>query len=121
MIVTDDEKIAKLCQSMRNQGRDEGSGWLEHKRLGYNYRLSDINCALGIAQLERINKILAKRDKVAKAYNERLADMEEIEIPYVSPEVNPSPSPDLSPQGRGIILPLRERKKKEIVCLFRRE
>jgi len=101
MIVTDDETIAKLCKSMRNQGRDEGSGWLEHKRLGYNYRLSDINCALGIAQLERINEILAKRDKVARMYNERLADMDEVEIPYVSQEVNPSPSPNLSLQGRG--------------------
>ncbi|NQS89935.1 DegT/DnrJ/EryC1/StrS family aminotransferase [Patescibacteria group bacterium] len=100
-IVTNDEKIARLCRSMRNQGRDEGSDWLEHKRLGYNYRLSDINCALGLAQLERINEILEKRDKVARMYNERLADMNEVETPYVSQEINPSPSPNLSPQGRG--------------------
>ncbi len=100
-IVTDDEKIARLCRSMRNQGRDEGNDWLEHKRLGYNYRLSDINCALGCAQLERIDEILEKRDKVAKMYNERLSDMDEVETPYVSQEVNPSPSPNLSPQGRG--------------------
>ena len=90
VIVTNDERIAKLCWSMRNQGRDEGSDWLEHERLGYNYRLSDINCALGIAQLERINEILAKREKVARMYNERLKGVDEIEIPYVSSEVKAS-------------------------------
>lgn len=90
VIVTDDEKITKLCRSMRNQGRDEGSDWLEHERLGYNYRLSDINCALGIAQLERINEILAKRERVARMYNERLKEVDGIEIPYASSEVKVS-------------------------------
>lgn len=90
VIVTDDEKIARLCRSMRNQGRDEGSDWLEHERLGYNYRLSDINCALGCAQLERINEILVKREKVARMYNERLKEVDGIEIPYVSSEVKVS-------------------------------
>ncbi len=56
MVVTEDEIIAKLCRSSRNQGR--------HERLGYNYHISDINCALGIAQLERIEEIFAKREKV---------------------------------------------------------
>jgi len=56
-------------------------GWLQHERLGYNYRITDINCALGIAQLERINEILAKREKVAKLYNERLKESEELIIP----------------------------------------
>jgi len=91
VIVTDDERIAKLCRSMRNQGRDEGSDWLEHERLGYNYRLSDINCALGIGQLERINEILIKREKVARMYNERLKEVDGIEIPYVSPSPHSSP------------------------------
>lgn len=91
VIVTDDERIAKLCRSIRNQGRDEGSDWLEHKRLGYNYRLSDINCALGIAQLERISEILAKREKAARMYNERLTGVEGVEIPYVSPSPHSSP------------------------------
>jgi perosamine synthetase len=81
IIVTDDENIYKLCKSMRNQGRSENGGWLQHKRLGYNYRISDINCALGIAQLERIDEILAKRERVAKLYNERLNEMEELIIP----------------------------------------
>lgn len=81
MIVTDDENIYKLCRSMRNQGRSDNGGWLQHERLGYNYRISDINCALGIAQLERIDEILTKREKVAKLYNERLRKIEELIIP----------------------------------------
>lgn len=75
MIVTDDEKIALLCKSLRNQGRDSNGDWLENKRLGYNYRLSDINCALGIAQLERIEEILKRREKIASRYNELLGDL----------------------------------------------
>ena len=84
MIVTDNVKIANLARSMRNQGRDEGMGWLAHTRLGYNYRLSDISCALGIAQLERIKEILTKRLKVAETYNDRLSDVEGISLPPVS-------------------------------------
>ena len=82
MIVTDDEKISRLCRSMRNQGRSEDGAWLQHERLGYNYRISDINCALGIAQLERIDEILAKRGRVARAYNERLKDVEPLILPH---------------------------------------
>jgi len=87
MVLTDDEEIAKLCRSLRNQGRSEGDEWLAHERLGYNYRMSDINCALGIAQLARINEILEKRERVAQMYNERLKDIDEVAIPYVSPDV----------------------------------
>ena len=75
MIVTNEEKIASLCRSLRNQGREDGMGWLAHKRLGYNYRLSDINCALGIAQLERIDEMLQKREMVAARYNDLLKDI----------------------------------------------
>lgn len=82
MIVADSEKIFRLCRSMRNQGRSDDSAWLQHERLGFNYRISDINCALGIAQLERLNEILTKREKVAKLYNERLKDVEELILPH---------------------------------------
>lgn len=84
MIVTDNKKIAELCFSMRNQGRDEGLKWLVHNRLGYNYRISDINCALGIAQLDRINELLAKREKVALLYNKLLQEIDEIELPVTN-------------------------------------
>ncbi len=90
VIVTSDEKMARLCRSMRNQGRSEGDSWLQHERLGYNYRISDINCALGIAQLERLDEILEKREKVAQMYNERLKDLEDVKIPYVAPQVKMS-------------------------------
>jgi len=87
MVLTDDEEIAKLCRSLRNQGRGEGDEWLVHERLGYNYRISDINCALGIAQLARINEILKKREQVAQMYNERLKGIDGVAIPYVCPDV----------------------------------
>jgi len=81
MILTDDENLADACISLRNQGRDKGGGWLGHKRLGYNYRLSDINCALGIVQLSRIDEIKAKRRQVAKWYQEMLAGDERLIVP----------------------------------------
>lgn len=72
-IVTNDERVARLGRSWRNQGRGDGGAWLQHERLGYNYRLSDINCALGIGQVSRLSEILAMRAKVAQEYTERLA------------------------------------------------
>ena len=81
LIVTDDENIAKICRSLRNQGRSENGKWLLHERLGYNYRLSDIHCALGIAQIERINEILKKREVVASWYRQRFQNIEQIRIP----------------------------------------
>jgi len=81
MIVTDNDGIAAVAKSLRNQGRDDGMGWLAHNRLGYNYRLSDINCALGIAQLQRIETILAKRAKVASLYAAQLADVKGVLLP----------------------------------------
>ncbi|GAG36069.1 unnamed protein product, partial [marine sediment metagenome] len=64
MVLTDEDDLADMCVSLRNQGRAKDSGWLSHERLGYNYRLSDINCALGIVQLSRIDEIKAKRKQV---------------------------------------------------------
>jgi Predicted pyridoxal phosphate-dependent enzyme apparently involved in regulation of cell wall biogenesis len=72
MIVTDSERLARLCKSMRNQGRGEDGTWLRHERVGYNYRLSDIHCALGLAQVERLTEMLEKRDRVARTYHRAL-------------------------------------------------
>jgi len=74
MVVTNDDQIAFLVRSLRNQGRDPDVRWLQHARLGFNYRISDINCALGIVQMQRLDEILAKRARVAGWYRERLAD-----------------------------------------------
>ena len=90
MIVTNDEKIAKLCQSMRNQGRDETDSWLSHSRLGYNYRMTELSAALGITQIDRIDEILKKRQEVADNYNEKLSKIKGIKIPYVGPDVKMS-------------------------------
>lgn len=87
VIVADNENIAMLSKSMRNQGRGEGDTWLSHTRLGYNYRISDINCALGISQLNRLNEIIEKRNKIASMYNEKLKDINEIVTPFVAPYV----------------------------------
>jgi len=72
MIVTDDDALAEACRSMRNQGRNSASEWLDHARLGFNYRLSDIHAALGSAQLQHIENLLAKRQSAATSYDERL-------------------------------------------------
>lgn len=121
MILTNDEEIASLCRSLRNQGRGEGGGWLQHERLGYNYRLSDINCALGVAQLARIDEILAKRERVAQMYNQRLKEIDGVEIPYVSPKVKMSwfvyvirLSEEYSREDRDRIL--QELKRRGIGC-----
>jgi perosamine synthetase len=81
MILTDDDDLADMCMSLRNQGRGVSGGWLSHERLGYNYRLSDINCALGIVQLSRIEEIKRKRKQVAKWYQETLAGDDRFIIP----------------------------------------
>jgi len=73
MVLTNRDDVAALSRSMRNQGRDEGQGWLEHARLGFNYRLSDIQCALGLAQLSRLEELLGKRAAVAEMYRTVLA------------------------------------------------
>jgi perosamine synthetase len=81
MILTDDDYLADMCVSLRNQGRGKDSSWLGHDRLGYNFRLSDINCALGIEQLSRIDQIKAKRRQVAKWYQEILAEDARLIVP----------------------------------------
>lgn len=73
MVVTNDDELAELCRSFRNQGR-AGGGWLAHPRMGFNYRMSDINAALGVTQLSRIDEIIAQRDRVHKLYTERLTN-----------------------------------------------
>jgi perosamine synthetase len=97
MIVTDDDRLADLCRSLRNQGRattpPDGpaaedactntiGSWLAHERLGYNYRLSELACALGISQMERLDKILEARRRVAMMYMRRLMDWDCLVLPH---------------------------------------
>ena len=84
VVLTNNKRIAELCQSMANQGRKiENGKWLEHVRLGYNYRLDEMSCALGLVQIKRIKEILAKRNKVAGLYNKKLKEIKEVQIPYI--------------------------------------
>ncbi len=86
MLVTDHEEWAALFRSLRNQGRDGTGAWLNHVRLGYNYRLDELSAALGVAQMGRIEELLAKRETVAGWYNQRLHGMEGLEIPFLAPQ-----------------------------------
>jgi perosamine synthetase len=86
MIVTNDEKIAMCCRSLRNQGRGIERDWLRHVRLGYNYRLSDIHCALGLAQLERIEELLRGRERTASIYEQALSGHPWIRLPQTGAE-----------------------------------
>ncbi len=76
MIVTDDEELARVCRSLRNQGRGEMGAWLEHERLGFNYRMDELSAALGVSQIGRLDTFLAKRADVARMYTERLAGLD---------------------------------------------
>jgi perosamine synthetase len=81
MVTTHSEEEWHLIRSLRNQGRPEPGGWLEHVRLGFNYRLSDIAAALGIGQLERLDEILMRRGLAAGRYGELLAGIDAVELP----------------------------------------
>jgi perosamine synthetase len=80
VIVTGDEDEWRLFKSLSNQGRADDGGWLEHSRLGYNYRLDDVASAIGIGQLEKLDRILDARNEVAARYAELLADVD-VELP----------------------------------------
>ena len=87
ILVTDDDDVARLCRSMRNQGRSEMGAWLEHVRLGYNYRMTEMSAALGVSQFRRLESFLEKRAQVAQMYTERLQDLDWVRPPVVKPHV----------------------------------
>jgi perosamine synthetase len=80
MITLADPAMKERIDSERNQGRAPDMGWLDHDRLGFNYRLSDIACALGLAQLQRLDQLLDGRSRVAGLYREALAPIEELTL-----------------------------------------
>jgi perosamine synthetase len=90
MLITNDPEMARLARSLRNQGRGEGATWLAHERLGYNYRMSEINAALGWAQVQRIDEFLAKRAQVAKWYTDRLKGNPNLILQKIEPNVEMS-------------------------------
>lgn len=83
MIVTGNDSWNELFLSLRNQGRDVFDAWLNHTRLGYNYRLDEMSAALGLAQLTRIDDILSRRAQVAAWYNERIDEIPGVYKPHI--------------------------------------
>ncbi|MGB2711716.1 MAG: DegT/DnrJ/EryC1/StrS family aminotransferase, partial [Conexibacter sp.] len=81
MVTLGDAAAKERIDSERNQGRAPDMGWLDHDRLGFNYRLSDVAAAIGLAQLERLDAMLAERARVAAAYREALAGIEGLTLP----------------------------------------
>ncbi len=116
-IVTDDRRLANLCRSMRNQGRaiadpleprsaaEKGAAatagaigggggavgsWLSHERLGFNFRMAEMNAALGLAQMRRLDEIVHRRQHVANMYFKRLSGNPDIILPTLLPETEMS-------------------------------
>jgi len=95
MIVTDDVRLAYKCSSLRNQGRPsnvmdarDGLGsWLVHECMGYNFRLSEINAALGVAQISRLDEIIERRQWIADQYTRRLGGHPDLILPTIERDV----------------------------------
>jgi perosamine synthetase len=83
MLTSPDPAVLEGARSERNQGRGPNMDFLAHDRLGFNYRLSELAAALGIAQIERAGEILAAREQLAEQYSERLTGVEGLELPHV--------------------------------------
>jgi perosamine synthetase len=71
-LLTSNPGLAALAKTLRNQGRGKNDDWLQHTEVGYNFRISELNCALGISQLQRIEEILRTRENVAREYDKKL-------------------------------------------------
>jgi perosamine synthetase len=85
MVVTRRAELAARVRTLRNQGRSTTDDWLQHGELGYNYRLSEINCTLGIGQMKRLETILLRREQVARIYHQHLSAITGLILP--SPDV----------------------------------
>jgi perosamine synthetase len=84
MVVARDAEVASCIRSLRNQGRRPTDDWFEHSELGYNYRISEMNCALGLTQLRRIDSIVERRRIVAEEYDSRLCGCADLVLPPLS-------------------------------------
>jgi perosamine synthetase len=84
MVVPPDAPTAARLRSERNQGRAADMGWLDHGGIGFNYRLSDVAAALGVAQVEKLTEMLSARERVAMMYAERLEEVEGVEAPVAA-------------------------------------
>jgi perosamine synthetase len=87
MITTDDEHLARRMKLFRNHGisadahtrQARGSWYYEMTELGWNYRITDIQCALGLSQLKKLSRWIEKRQRIAAAYDEAFADISSVQ------------------------------------------
>ena len=86
VVLTEDDDLARRLRSLTNQGRSDDGAWLVHSRLGFNYRLSDVHSAIGVAQLERLDELLAGRARAAACYQERVAAIDGVTPMYEGPQ-----------------------------------
>ena len=86
VILTDDDALYLLLKSLTNQGRSDDGAWLVHSRLGFNYRLSDVHAAIGIAQIERLDWMQDARARIAGRYQARMASVAGVTPMYEGPQ-----------------------------------
>ena len=86
VILTDDDALYLLLKSLTNQGRSDDGAWLVHSRLGFNYRLSDVHAAIGIAQIERLDWMQDARARIAARYQARMASVDGVTPMYEGPQ-----------------------------------
>jgi perosamine synthetase len=86
VILTDDDQLAGLLKSLSNQGRSDDGAWLVHSRLGFNYRLSDVHAAIGVAQLEHLDQMQDGRARVAGWYQQRIRGIPNVAPMYDGPQ-----------------------------------
>ncbi len=87
VILTDDEDLYRQLKSLTNQGRSDDGAWLVHSRLGFNYRLSDVHAAIGIAQIERLDWMQDARARIAGMYQDRMAGIDGVTPMYEGPQL----------------------------------
>jgi len=85
MVVTGDPRVARLCRSLANQGRDDMGAWLHHGLLGHNYRMDEMSASLGLSQFRRLDTMLARREQVAALYTQALARLPQVQTPGSCP------------------------------------
>jgi perosamine synthetase len=87
IITTNSASEKDFFDSLRNQGRKKNGGWLEYETLGYNYRLNELSCALGLSQLKRVGTLLKKRENAATEYSRRLSGISGVITPFEKPGI----------------------------------
>jgi len=85
VIVTDSEKVTKLSRSYRNQGRGEVEEWLDHVRIGYNFRMDEMSAAVGTVQMKRLPWMIKERQRIAETYNKKLGKIDGVITPHTAP------------------------------------